>query len=68
MLELEFTQLSTDFSRSAVPHGTRHEGRNRSEISGRLKYGLNRMLNSQEISVSRHNLDENELKALPKHS
>jgi hypothetical protein len=60
--------LSTDFIRSAVPHGTLHEGRYRSEISGRLKYGINRTLDSQEISVSRYNLDENELKALPKHS
>jgi hypothetical protein len=68
MFELEFTQLSTDFSRSAVPHGARHGGRNRSVISGRLRYGLNRTLNSQEISVSRYNPDENELKALPKHS
>jgi len=44
------------------------QGRNRSEITGQLKYGLNRTLNSLEITASHYTLDENELKTPPKHS
>ena len=44
------------------------QGRNRSEITGQLKYGPYRTLNSPEITASRYTLDENELKAPQKHS